>query len=92
METLDIVLDQEHDGKDYDAVLKDTLPECGDMKVIVKHGAMKSGASAVMVTFTVQLPDGSKKRVQAVTTASLFIQAGILVKESVDYYRKLQIN
>lgn len=46
METLDIVLDQEHDGKDYDAVLKDTLPECGDMKVIVKHGAMKSGASA----------------------------------------------
>ena len=88
MENLDIVLDSDYDGKDYDAVLSDTLPECGDMKTIVKHGAMTSGKSAVMVTFTVQLPDGTTKRVQAVTSANLFIQAGNLVKGSVDHYQK----
>lgn len=69
METLNILIDQ---PDDFDKVLKDSLPECGDLVVITKHDAMQSGAAGVMITFTVKLPDGTFKRVQAVTSMKLF--------------------
>lgn len=56
------------------------LPERGDMAVYVKPNATEKGNAMVAVTFTVQLPDGSFARVQAVTTAALFIAAGSAVK------------
>lgn len=90
MEKLDILLDPNSDGKDFDEALKGTLPECGDIKIIVKHGAMQSGKSAVLVTFTVRLPDGTLQRVQAVTSAELFMQAGFAVKGSVDRHKAMK--
>lgn len=69
MEQLNIRLDN---PEAYDAVLKDSLPECADLTIITKHGAMQSGKAAVMITFTVHLPDGNIKRVQAVCPMTLF--------------------
>lgn len=69
MEKIDLKLNC---PQEFDAVLKDCLPECGDLTIITKHAAMESGAAAVMLTFTVRLPDGSLERAQAVTTMKLF--------------------
>lgn len=56
----------------YNAVLKDSLPDFGDIEIITKHGVTKAGQAGVMITFSVQMPNGEKKRVQTCTTMSLF--------------------
>ncbi|MBA3481711.1 MAG: hypothetical protein H0T51_07840 [Pirellulales bacterium] len=70
----------ELDAAKYDAAIRGTpdkpaLPEYGDLAFYVKPGATAEGKAAVVVTFTVQLPDGSSARAQAVTTAALIESA-----------------
>ena len=74
----------------FDAVLEETRltpsPEVGGtLEVITKERATASGKPAVMVTFEVMIPDGGLRqlrriRVQAVTTAQLFVMAGDAVR------------
>jgi len=59
----------------YDGALKGSLPEHGDIAIVTKDGAMESGAAAAMITFSVDLPDGTKQRVQTVTTVKLLLGA-----------------
>lgn len=73
MENLVIKL---NDVELYDAVIADSLPECGDLAVITKDGGMESGAAGAVITFTVQLPDGTIGRAQAATTVRLLISLG----------------
>ena len=54
-------------------------PECGDMEIITKDDCTESGTPGVMVAFTVMV-DGKPRRVQAVITARLFIDAGVAVR------------
>ena len=67
-------------GHEFDEALKGTLPDAGDLKVITKNDATVGGKPAVMLTFTVQLPDGTMQRVQTVTTAKMFVSAAAAVK------------
>lgn len=90
MEKLSLLLDPLFDGKDFDEALKNTLPEAGDLKVIVKHDATQGGNSVVMITFTVELPDGTRKRVKAVTTALLFVQSALAIQGSVARFNAMR--
>lgn len=56
----------------FDEVIKDSLPDGGDLEIITKDSGMKSGRGIVMFTFTVRLPDGSLKRAQTVTSMRNF--------------------
>ena len=47
------------------------LPECGDLAIYVKPNATVAGKPMAVVTFSVQLPDGSHARAQATTTLAL---------------------
>jgi len=78
MEHLHITFDS-GGGKEFDKALKGTLPDGGDLKVITKERATAKGEPGVIITFTVQLPDGTIKRVQTVTTARLFANAGLAI-------------
>jgi len=55
------------------------LPQAGHIQIITKPGATGKGRSAVCLTFDVELPDGSIRRAQAVTTLlNLATMAGAL--------------
>lgn len=55
------------------------LPEAGDLAIIFKPRVTEGGKPGLAVTFTVQLPDGTPARAQAVTTLSNFeLVAGIV--------------
>ena len=60
-----------NDAEKFDSILKDSLPEGGDLQIITKNGATVGGQPAVMFAFSVQLPDGSLKKAQIVTTLRL---------------------
>lgn len=57
---------------EFDKAVHEGLPECGDLAVYIKPNATVRGNPMVVVTFTVQLPDGTKARVQATTTLALY--------------------
>lgn len=59
----------------FDEVVHGGLPEGRDLEIVFKHGAMESGAGAVVITFSVQLPDGKVVRCQAVTSCRAFLTA-----------------
>lgn len=48
-----------------------TLKECGDLAFYFKRKATTGGKPMAVITFTVQLPDGTFARAQAVTTLAL---------------------
>lgn len=83
MENVTVVIDA---GKFDEAVrggLPDGLPvlqEGRDLAVYVKPGATAGGKAAAVLTFTVQLPDGSFARAQAVTTLALLESLGMAAK------------
>lgn len=56
----------------FDEVIRTSLPDCGDMEIITKDAGMQSGRGIVMITFSVQLPDGTMARAQSVTTMRMF--------------------
>lgn len=62
-----------NDAAAFDAALKESLAEAGDLQIITKDGATVSGKPAVMLTFTVTLPNGHHARAQAVTTLKLLL-------------------
>lgn len=70
----------EFDNARYDSIVHAGPPEAGDMELVVKDGATAGGWPGVVVTFTVQLPNGQHQRVQAVTTARLFLGAATLLR------------
>lgn len=73
MENINLVLDN---AEEFDQAVHDnTLPECGDLKIITKARATNAGLPAAVLTFTVALPDGKRQRVQTVTTVRLLCQA-----------------
>ncbi len=56
----------------FDEVIRDSLRDCGDMEIVTKDAGMQSGRGIVMVTFTVELPDGTLRRAQSVTSMRMF--------------------
>lgn len=52
-----------------------SLPDAGDMAIYVKPGATEKGNAGAVVTFTVQLPNGSTRRAQCVTTVANLLNA-----------------
>lgn len=52
-----------------------SLAEAGDLAIYVKRHATKNGNAMAVITFTVQLPNGTLRRVQAVTTTALLSSA-----------------
>lgn len=55
----------------FDEVIKNSLPDGGDLEVITKDAGMVSGRGIVMFTFSVDV-GGEVKRVQTVTTMRNF--------------------
>lgn len=60
------------------------LPEGGDVAFFAKPLSTTDNHGAVVITFTVGLPDGTLARAQAVTTAKLFAMAGRIVQGWID--------
>lgn len=60
--------DQAVHGNGVDPV----LPECGDLAFYFKPNVTEGGKPGVVITFGVQLPDGSLARAQVVTTLANF--------------------
>lgn len=81
MEKLEIKINK---AERYDEVIKDSLPECGDMEIVTKDAAMVSGRAGVMVTFRVELPDGTLKRVQSVTPMRAFRAMALALSTTYD--------
>lgn len=71
---------QLNDAQSFDAVLKGSLPDGGDVTLITKDNATTGGNPAVMLTFSVQLPDGSMAIAQTVTTLRNFLAAAQVLK------------
>jgi hypothetical protein len=65
---------------EYDRAVRGGLQECGDLALYVKPDATYGGRAGVVITFTVELPDGSCRRVQAVTTVALFEEAAAVMR------------
>ena len=69
MESVTIKL---NDSLAFDAILKNSLPEGGDLTIITKDNATITGSPVVMIAFTVEV-NGRIEQVQAVTTMKLFV-------------------
>ena len=78
MERLNVKLDP--DKYDEYCRKENTLPECRDLEILVKPKCTPTGQAGIMITFTVELPDGSKARAQATTLENLFVAAGKCVE------------
>lgn len=73
MEQARIILD-DGTGSAFDQRVRgdDVLPDGGDLTVVTKNNGTKEGRPIVLFTFTVQLPDGTLRKVQTVTTVRMF--------------------
>lgn len=69
-----ISLNLDDPGK-FDQIIKNSLPDHGDLSVITKDSATMEGNPAVMLSFTVTLPDGKIATAQTVTTMKLFLSS-----------------
>lgn len=61
--------------RDFDRIVHTGLPEAGDLAFALKRRGTTCGKAVVAIGFTVQLPDGTTKPVQAVTTLANFTTA-----------------
>ena len=68
-----IILDQDGTGADFDAALQGTLQDYGNAVFISKANGTESGLPAVLIGFTVRLPDGTDRRVQTVVTGRILV-------------------
>ncbi len=76
MENLKINL---NDKNTFNQILKNSLADGGDASIVTLDDATVGGQPAVMVYFSVQLPDGKTATAQTVTTMKLFLtMAGAL--------------
>ena len=60
-------------GRAFDDALKDTLPDGGDLQIITKDAGTVNGNPVAILTFTVELPDGTFRKAQTVTTVALLM-------------------
>lgn len=67
MELLRVLLED----RDFDRIVHTGLPENGDLKIALKRRGTVEGRPMVAFGFTVTLPDGTTRPVQAVTTLRL---------------------
>lgn len=70
MENLRLVLGND---KMFDELVNGGLPQASDLTLCTKDHATQRGMPAVVISFDVQLPDGTVKKVQAVTTVRLLV-------------------
>lgn len=82
MESLDLALNSEKFDKAIHGGLDEypVLPSGSDLAVYFKPNATKNGNGMAVITFTVQLPDGSFARAQYSTTVALIETLGRAVK------------
>lgn len=73
MEAVTILLDK---PAEFDQAVREGLKEGSDLQFITKDEATASGKPAVVITFTVQLPDGTLARAQCVSTAASIQMVG----------------
>lgn len=82
MESIKVCLDDE----EFDNAVhgppegQPALREAGDLAIYVKKDATVGGNAMVVITFTVQLPDGTMRRVQHANTAANLINALAVLK------------
>lgn len=55
------------DALEFDKAVAASLPAVGDIEIISKTNATKSGGSAVMVILELALPDGTTQKIRAYT-------------------------
>ena len=60
---------------EYDAAVHGGLPEAGDLRIITKRNGTQEGRPVAVLTFSVQMPDGSLKPVQAAVTVRNLVAA-----------------
>lgn len=77
MEKISVLMGQ---PEEFDKAVHEGLPEGGDIRIVVKEGAMVSGAHGIVITWTVQLPDGEIKTAQATTSLRTFAAAAQLLR------------
>lgn len=79
-EQLSIVLDPDN-GQSYDKALRQPgiLKEAGNLTITTKDKATLEGNAGAIITFSVEMPDGSIRPVQAVTTVKLLKALGRLL-------------
>lgn len=82
MESFAILINKQDE---YQKVLDGSLPDLGDAVIITKDGATVEGQPAVMIAFTVRMPDGSFKVVQTVTTLKLFLTVADTLKATYNW-------
>ena len=80
-ESLTIKLDEDL-GKSFDEAVHAPGGLCdhGDLKIIIKNKGTNLGNPIACLTFTVDLPDGTKARAQTVTTVRNLVNAGVLLE------------
>lgn len=81
MEMFQIILNQP--AGEFDAVIIDSLPDYGDVRLITKDDATDGGQAAVMLTFTVDV-NGERRAVQTVTTMRLLKTAFAAINAKYD--------
>lgn len=64
---------------EYDKAVHSGLAEGGDMLLITKDGVTNEGNPGIVITFTVQLPDGTLHRAQSSTTLKAFLTAAQVI-------------
>jgi hypothetical protein len=79
MEHTTIILD-DGTGKAFDHAPRNSLPDGGDLRIITKDNATTEGNAAVLLTFTVEFPDGNLHNAQTVTTVRLFLAAAAAMR------------
>ena len=73
---MECVIVKPNDVARFDELVHTGLPEGRNIEMASKMGATVNGEPAIVVSFTVQLPDGSTARAQAATTLKAF-KAGV---------------
>lgn len=74
-----------HDNADlFHRRVREGLPEGEDLEVVVHPTGTASGRPAVVIGWSVRLPDGTVRRVQAVTTAACFLTTAAFVRGVVE--------
>lgn len=58
----------------YDKLCRgpESLRDCGDLMVVTKDSGTEGGRPIVLLTFTVEMPDGTFRRAQTAVTGRLF--------------------
>lgn len=70
----------ENNAEEFDRIVHSGLKEGGDIKFVIKPKATVGGKAAVVVSFTVELPNGQRHTAQAVTTLQSMCMATTILR------------